>query len=39
MSRVADVECDVCDVSKCESPGECLAGVVEDRCGCCQVNK
>jgi len=35
--RVADVECGVCDVSKCESPGECLAGVVEDRCGCCQV--
>jgi len=30
-------ECGVCDVTKCESPEECLAGVVEDRCGCCQV--
>jgi hypothetical protein len=29
--------CPPCDPSSCESPYGCLAGVVRDRCGCCQV--
>jgi len=30
-------DCSACDLTSCESPVECLAGVVMDSCGCCQV--
>ena len=29
--------CPPCDPGSCVSPFGCLAGVVRDRCGCCQV--
>lgn len=32
-----DGACPPCDPGSCESPVGCLAGVVRDRCGCCQV--
>ena len=30
--------CPACDLSSCVSPFGCVAGVVRDKCGCCQVN-
>ena len=30
--------CPACDPSSCVSPFGCVAGVVRDKCGCCQVN-
>ncbi len=31
--------CLPCDPGSCESPFGCQAGVVRDRCGCCQVRE
>ncbi len=31
--------CLPCDLGSCESPFGCQAGVVRDRCGCCQVRE
>ena len=35
--RSSREDCDDCDVASCSPPLGCVAGVVRDRCGCCDV--